>query len=174
MGEGFVFCEHCGAKIGKDALICPNCGYATGDQGQVRHQEEDIPSGGMNALSFFIPIIGIILYFSYRKETPVKAGGKLFIIDGGISKAYHKTTGIAGYTAIMTSKHMYLAEHQPYEPLQPDGTQVFHKPIMHLEHTVPDRLLIRDTDNGAELREQIKNLEALYDEFVGGGIREIY
>ena len=45
---------------------------------------------------------------------------------------------------------------------------------MHLEHTVPDRLLIRDTDNGAELREQIKNLEALYDQFVGGGIREIY
>ena len=109
-----------------------------------------------------------------KGETPVKAGGKLFIIDGGISKAYHKTTGIAGYTAIMTSKHMYLAEHQPYEPLQPDGTQVFHKPIMHLEHTVPERLLIRDTDNGAELREQIKNLEALYDEFVGGGIREIY
>ena len=83
MGEGFVFCEHCGAKIGKDALICPNCGYATGDQGQVRHQEEDIPSGGMNALSFFIPIIGIILYFSYRKETPVKAGSMLkFAIIG--------------------------------------------------------------------------------------------
>ena len=107
-------------------------------------------------------------------EKPVKANGKLFIIDGGISKAYHKTTGIAGYTAIVTSKHMYLAEHKPYEPLQPDGTQVFHRPIMHLVHTEPVRLRIRDTDNGAEIREQIATLEALYDQFVGGGIREIY
>ncbi|MBQ6389902.1 MAG: fructose-1,6-bisphosphatase [Mogibacterium sp.] len=107
-------------------------------------------------------------------EKPVKANGKLFIIDGGISKAYHKTTGIAGYTAIVTSKHMYLAEHKPYEPLQPDGTQVFHRPIMHLIHTAPERLMIRDTDNGAELRQQIANLEALYEEFKHGGIRETY
>jgi fructose-1,6-bisphosphatase-3 len=107
-------------------------------------------------------------------EKPVKAGGKLFIIDGGISKAYHKTTGIAGYTAIMTSKHMYLAEHKPYEPLKEDGTQVFHRPVMHLEHTVPERLRIRDTDDGAELKNQIVNLEALYEEFRRGGIREIY
>ena len=69
---------------------------------------------------------------------------------------------------------MYLAEHQPYEPLREDGTQVFHRPVMHLVHTVPERLLIRDTDNGAEIREQIRNLEKLYDEFVSGGIREVY
>ena len=109
-----------------------------------------------------------------KGETPIKANGKIFIIDGGISKAYHKTTGIAGYTAIMTSKHMYLAEHQPYEPLREDGTQTFHRPVMHLVHTAPVRLRIRDTDNGAELREQIANLEALYDQYVGGGIREMY
>ena len=107
-------------------------------------------------------------------ETPIKAGGKLFIIDGGISKAYHKTTGIAGYTAILTSKHMYLAEHKPYEPLREDGTQTFHRPVMHLVHTAPERLRIRDTDNGAELRQQIANLEALFEEFRHGGIREIY
>lgn len=109
-----------------------------------------------------------------KGETPIKANGKIFIIDGGISKAYHKTTGIAGYTAIMTSKHMYLAEHQPYEPMREDGTQVFHRPVMHLVHTEPVRLRIRDTDNGAELRSQIATLEELYDQFVGGGIREIY
>ncbi len=107
-------------------------------------------------------------------ESPVKAGGKLFIIDGGISKAYQKTTGIAGYTAILTSKHMYLAEHKPYEPLKEDGTQVFHRPVMHLIESVPDRLMIRETDNGAELREQIENLEDLYDAFKGGDIKEIY
>ena len=109
-----------------------------------------------------------------KGETPIKANGKLFVIDGGISKAYHKTTGIAGYTAIMTSKHMYLAEHQAYEPLREDGTQTFHRPVMHLVHTAPVRLRIRDTDNGAEIRDQIATLEALYDQFVGGGIREIY
>jgi len=109
-----------------------------------------------------------------KGETPIKAGGKLFIIDGGISKAYHKTTGIAGYTAILTSKHMYLAEHKPYEPLKEDGTQVFHRPVMHLVHTAPERLMIRDTDNGAELRDQIKWLEALHDAFVSGSIREAY
>ncbi len=107
-------------------------------------------------------------------ETPIKAGGKLFIIDGGISKAYHKTTGIAGYTAIMTSKHMYLAEHKPYEPLREDGTQVFHRPVMNLVETAPVRLRIKDTDNGEELRGQIANLEALHEEFLKGNIREIY
>ena len=107
-------------------------------------------------------------------EKPVKAGGKIFIIDGGISKAYHKTTGIAGYTAIFTSKHLYLAEHQPYEPLKKDGTQVFHRPVMHLVHTMPERLRIRDTDVGTELKQKIGNLEALCDAFRSGRIREIY
>jgi len=105
-------------------------------------------------------------------QTPIKAGGKLFIIDGGISKAYQKTTGIAGYTAIMTSKHMYLAEHKPYEPLREDGTQTFHRPVMHLVDTVPERLLIRETDNGEELRAKIANLEALCEEFKNGNIKE--
>ena len=105
-------------------------------------------------------------------EKPVKANGKLYVIDGGISKAYHKTTGIAGYTAIMTSKHMYLAEHQPYEPLREDGTQTFHRPIMHLEDTVTDRILIRDTDTGVEIRGQIERLEELFDAFKSGLIEE--
>ena len=109
-----------------------------------------------------------------KGESPIKAGGKIFIIDGGISKAYHKTTGIAGYTAILTSKHMYLAEHQPYGPLREDGTQVFHRPIMHLVDTVPERIMIRDTDTGAELRQQIDNLEALFDAFSSGLIKEQY
>lgn len=109
-----------------------------------------------------------------KGESPIKANGKMFVIDGGISKAYHKTTGIAGYTAIMTSKHMYLAEHQPYEPLREDGTQVFHRPVMHLVDTVTERILIRDTDTGDELREQIRNLESLFDAFKSGLIKENY
>lgn len=59
-------------------------------------------------------------------ESPVKGGGKLIVIDGGMSKAYQKQTGIAGYTFIFNSRFMALAEHKPYSPLQPDGTQEFH------------------------------------------------
>ncbi len=49
-------------------------------------------------------------------ETPVKAGGKLFVIDGGLSKAYQSKTGIAGYTLIFNSHHLALAEHMPFCP----------------------------------------------------------
>ena len=55
-----------------------------------------------------------------------------------------------------------------------DGTQVFHRPIMHLVHTMPERLRIGDTDNGTELKEQIRNLEALHEAFRSGRIREIF
>ena len=106
-------------------------------------------------------------------ETPIKGDGKLFIIDGGISKAYHKTTGIAGYTAIFTSKHLYLAEHKPYQPLKADGTQVFHRPKMHLIETIPERLRIRDTDNGDELRQQIADLDDLYSAYKVGSVKEM-
>ena len=105
-------------------------------------------------------------------ESPIKGNGKLFVIDGGISKAYQKTTGIAGYTAIFTSKHLYLAEHKPYEPLKEDGTQVFHRPIMHLVDTIPSRLQIKDTDIGEQLREQIEDLGDLYDAFKMGSVKE--
>lgn len=105
-------------------------------------------------------------------ESPIKGNGKLFVIDGGISKAYQKTTGIAGYTAIFTSKHLYLAEHKPYEPLKEDGTQVFHRPIMHLVDTIPSRLQIKDTDIGDKLREQIADLSDLYDAFKMGSVKE--
>jgi len=105
-------------------------------------------------------------------ESPIKGGGKIFLIDGGISKAYHKTTGIAGYTAILTSKHMYLAEHKPYQPLQEDGSQVFTRPKMNLLETENERLVIRGTDNGAELQRQIKKLEELNEAFKEGYIKE--
>ncbi len=107
-------------------------------------------------------------------ENPVKGGGKLIVIDGGISKAYQKTTGIAGYTAISTSKHFYLAEHKPYEPLKEDGTQVFHNPIMHLVQEYPERIRIMDSDQGKVLKAQVEDLEHLNEEFRKGTIPEIY
>ena len=106
-------------------------------------------------------------------ESPIKGGGLLYVIDGGISKAYQKQTGIAGYTFIFNSRFMALAEHKPYSPLQPDGTQVFHSPVMQVVETLPERLLIIDTDQGAELVQQVDDLKALVDAYKKGLIKEI-
>ncbi len=107
-------------------------------------------------------------------ESPIKGGGLLYVIDGGISKAYQKQTGIAGYTFIFNSRFMALAEHKPYSPLQPDGTQEFHSPVMKTVETMPDRLLIVDTDQGAVLVEKVHDLEDLIEAFKEGLIKEEY
>ena len=78
-------------------------------------------------------------------ESPIKGGGLIYVIDGGISKAYQKTTGIAGYTLIYNSRGMMLAEHKPYQPLKEDGTQEFSAPTMSIVYTLPERKYIIDT-----------------------------
>ena len=107
-------------------------------------------------------------------ESPIKGGGLLYVIDGGISKAYQKQTGIAGYTFIFNSRFMALAEHKPYSPLQLDGTQEFHSPVMKTVETMPERLLIVDTDQGAVLVEKVHDLEDLIEAFKEGLIKEEY
>lgn len=105
-------------------------------------------------------------------ESPIKGGGMLYIIDGGISKAYQKTTGIAGYTFIFNSRFMALSEHKPYQPLKEDGSQEFTSPIIQNVYTLPERLLIIDTDTGRELQDKIEDLVQLYEEYVKGTIKE--
>jgi fructose-1,6-bisphosphatase III len=107
-------------------------------------------------------------------ESPIKGGGLLYRIDGGISKAYQKQTGIAGYTFIFNSRFMALAEHKAYSPLQPDGTQEFHSPVMKVVETMPRRLLIKDTDQGQDFLERIKDLEDLIEVFKIGRLKEVY
>jgi fructose-1,6-bisphosphatase-3 len=105
-------------------------------------------------------------------ESPMRGGGLLYIIDGGISKAYQKTTGIAGYTFIFNSRFMALSEHKPYQPLQPDGTQVFTTPEIKTVHLMKERMYIRDTDDGKKLMKEIDELEALIDAYGKGEIKE--
>ena len=107
-------------------------------------------------------------------ESPIKGKGKLFVIDGGISKAYQKTTGIAGYTFIYNSRFMALSEHRPYQPLQPDGSQTFVAPVIKTVEVLPKRMLIRDSDQAVELQEQITQLRALVEAFRRGRIKERY
>ncbi len=101
-----------------------------------------------------------------KGEHPVKANGKLYIIDGGISKAYHEQTGIAGYTLIYNSNHMALAAHKPFVKGQ-ENTPA----IQNVEKT-KKRVLVRDTDIGKELQRQIDDLKDLLKAFESGAIRE--
>lgn len=105
-------------------------------------------------------------------ESPIKGNGKLLIIDGGISKAYQKTTGIAGYTFIFNSRFMALAEHKPYTPLQEDGTQEFHSPVIHTVQVLPKRMLVRDTDQAIEMQQDIEELKALIEAYRAGEMQE--
>lgn len=105
-------------------------------------------------------------------EQPIKASGKLLMIDGGISKAYQATTGIAGYTAISSADSLMLAEHEPYEPIDQDGEQNFHHPkILQIkEHN--RKLLIQDTCDGARIKQEIEVLEELLQAYNQGIIKE--
>ena len=105
-------------------------------------------------------------------ESPVKGGGKLFIIDGGMSKAYQKTTGIAGYTFIYNSRYMALAEHKPYSPLKANGTQEFHSPVITIVKNMKKRVLIADTDIGVELARERDELKALVDAYRSGQMKQ--
>lgn len=105
-------------------------------------------------------------------ESPIKGEGKLFIIDGGISKAYQKQTGIAGYTFIYNSRFMALAEHQKYTPKEADGTQTFHEPIIRIVENLPVRQTVKMSDIGGDLQNQIKDLKMLVRAYKTGEIKE--
>ncbi|MCR5640113.1 MAG: fructose-1,6-bisphosphatase [Lachnospiraceae bacterium] len=95
-------------------------------------------------------------------ESPIKAGGKLFIIDGGLSKAYHAKTGIAGYTLIYNSRHLALAEHRPFV-VGEENT-----PTIKIVEQMQSRVLVRDTDIGKQLLEQIDDLTQLIEVYEDG------
>ena len=95
-------------------------------------------------------------------ESPVKANNRLIVIDGGFCKAYQKTTGIAGYTLIYNSHGMRLKAHQPFESVEKVLTE--NKDIESTSNffeTEPERVMIKDTDNGKKIMESIHDLELL-------------
>ena len=93
-------------------------------------------------------------------ETPIKAGGRLFVIDGGISKAYRSKTGIAGYTLISSSHEIQIAEHKPFHrgnDLESPETYT----TVHIVERMPRRLMVADTDEGEKFRRRAAELEEL-------------
>lgn len=69
--ENMMYCPNCGAQISKDAYVCPKCGVLTNNK--AANNVVDKSSVGLNILSFFIPIVGLILYFTMKAKTPIKA-----------------------------------------------------------------------------------------------------
>ena len=100
-------------------------------------------------------------------ESPVKAGGKLFVIDGGISKAYQSTTGIAGYTLICDSHSLILAEHKPFVSGESE-----HSPNVILVEQFEKRMNVSDTDKGKDFSERIEELKTLMNAYRAGTIKE--
>lgn len=103
---------------------------------------------------------------SKNGESPVKANGKVFVIDGGISKAYHSKTGIAGYTLIYDSKHLSLAEHRNFQKGEENT------PCISVVERMKNRIRIGETDKGIELKEQMEDLLALLEAYQNGEIKE--
>ena len=108
-----------------------------------------------------------------KGESPIRANGKLLTIDGGFSRAYQDTTGIAGYTLIYNSYGLLLVSHDPFESTQKaiEEENDIHSTIMVVEKEV-ERKRVRDTDDGKELQSQIKDLEMLVDAYRSGFIKE--
>lgn len=105
-----------------------------------------------------------------KGEEPVRAKGKLIVIDGGFSKAYHKTTGIAGYTLIYNSHGMRIKAHQPFESVEKalqNNTDIESTSTMF--ETEAHRVMVGDTDNGKKLKEEIEMLKQLLKYYQDGG-----
>ena len=106
-------------------------------------------------------------------ENPIKAGGKLMVIDGGFSQAYHAETGIAGYTLVYHSRGFQLVQHEPFTSAEDaivQGTDI--KSTIQIVEMSAHRMLVADTDKGADIRGQIKDLEELLYAYRHGFIKE--
>lgn len=108
-----------------------------------------------------------------KGENPVKANGKLMVIDGGFSQAYHKETGIAGYTLVYHSKGFVLVQHEPFTSTA-DAIQKCTdiKSSTQIVEMSAHRMRVADTDVGHELSKQIKELEHLLYAYRHGLIKE--
>ena len=106
-------------------------------------------------------------------ESPVKCNGKLLIIDGGLSRAYQSTTGIAGYTLIYNSHCLMVAAHEPFTSVRnavEQGSDIQSNRMIVQQNS--KRKMVADTDVGKELKESIEDLRGLLKAYQSGAIKE--
>lgn len=108
-----------------------------------------------------------------KGESPIRANGKLMVIDGGFAKAYHRTTGIAGYTLVFHSSGFQLVQHEPFtsaeDAVRTGSDIVSTTQIVEMSR---QRMRVRDTDKGHELQAQIDELAQLLYAFRHGIVKE--
>ena len=118
-------------------------------------------------------INGHVPVHASKGENPIKAGGKLMVIDGGFSEAYHNETGIAGYTLVYHSRGFQLVQHEPFKSSRDaivKETDI--KSTIQIIEMSAHRMLVADTDKGEELKDQIRDLKELLYAYRHGIITE--
>jgi len=108
-----------------------------------------------------------------KGESPVKGGGKLLVIDGGFSRAYQSTSGIAGYTLVYSSRHYRIVSHQPFA----GKWNAIHKNDDIANESVifekmETRMRVSQTDEGAELQTRVNDLLMLLEAYRSGAVTE--
>lgn len=153
-----IFIEEKGAyfRLRNDEEICDKILDAFGVEGENRH-----------IINGHVPV------HASRGENPIKANGKLMVIDGGFSEPYHKETGIAGYTLVYHSKGFELVQHEPFtNAAEAIATGSDIKSRTQIVEMSGRRLLVADTDKGREIRQQIEQLQLLLYAYRHGIIKE--
>jgi len=108
-----------------------------------------------------------------KGENPIKSGGKMIVIDGGLSRAYQGVTGIAGYTLIYNSQGMSLVSHEPFKSTQDaieNGTDIVSS--YEIIEKKADRILVKDSDIGKRLISEVEDLRELFMMYSEGTIKE--
>lgn len=108
-----------------------------------------------------------------KGESPIKANGKLLVIDGGFAKAYQGITGIAGYSLIYNSYGLLLTSHAPFESAQ---QAIEENADMQTRTEILERnrvrIRVKDTDEGREIQQKIDHLQDLLKAYRAGVIKE--
>jgi len=147
-----------------------------GNYFELREKEEEcdfiMDSFGVTGPNRHI-INGHVPVHAANGENPIKANGKLMVIDGGFSQAYHAETGIAGYTLVYHSRGFQLVQHEPFTSTEDAilrGSDI--KSTTQIVEMSAHRMLVADTDIGRELKKQIAELEKLLYAYRHGYIKE--
>ncbi len=118
-------------------------------------------------------INGHIPVRSIHGEEPVKANGRVIVIDGGFCRAYQGATGIAGYTLIYNAEGIRISAHEPFRGVESaikNNADIISDTVI-FEHAA-DKIRVKDTDTGKDICEKIKDLTSLLHEYEAGNIKE--
>lgn len=187
-GQDFLWYLWCGAKsplFGRSAMTTFERLYIADPAAQVeikdpyyRHivdprtaehilREFGLSGEGSHIVNGHVPVRAI------EGESPIKGGGRLIIIDGGFCRAYHRRTGIAGYTLVYNSRGLILRTHQPFESVEKaihEDEDIASK--SEYIYTAPQRILVRDTDEGGRKQALIRDLTSLVEAYQSGVIAQ--